>query len=403
MKPLIPPLLGLSILIASSLTTAASTEIEFDISGRIGAELRLFNQNGRYEGQNYKANVSMFVEPAFTWQWNNGYDAAVITPFFRVDQQDSKRSHVDLREGYWLHVADTWELKLGVAQVFWGVTEFQHLSDVINQTDFVEDIDGEDKLGQPLLKLSLVSDMGIFDVYILPGFREQTSAGSHGRFRLPIVLDNDDATYESSQKDKHVDVVLRWSHSTGPFDLGAYVFKGTNREAVLNSQLEGSELKLVPYYTQMTQVGGDLQYTSGNWLWKAEGIWRDTKEHTLRATQTGFEYTFYGIANSAIDMGMLAEYSWDSDGEKSSRLFQNDLSIGVRFGMNDVQSTEVLMGLTYDLDYHSTSFGLEASRRLGNSWKLSLDARIFNANDKEDPLYTIDDDNYIGLTLERYF
>ena len=40
-----------------------------------------------------------------------------------------------------------WSLSIGLGKVFWGVTEFNHLVDVINQTDLVEGIDGEAKLG----------------------------------------------------------------------------------------------------------------------------------------------------------------------------------------------------------------------------------------------------------------
>jgi len=393
----------LSLLIACSITAPVSADVELDVSGRIGIELRTFNEDGRYDGQDYTANISTFMEPSLAWQWNQGNDLAVITPYFRIDQHDSERTHADLREFYWLHVADDWEVKAGISHVFWGVTEFQHLSDVINQTDLIEDLDGEDKLGQPMLKLSLVRDAGIFDFYLLPGFREQTLAGKHGRFRPSFVIDNNDAIYQSSAEERHIDAAIRWSHSTGPFDLGAYLFKGTNREATLTPRIKGAQISLIPYYSQMTQIGGDLQYTTGNWLWKAEGIWRDSQSTTLSAIQAGAEYTFYGIADSATDLGLLIEYGWDNKGKNSTRVYQNDISVGARFGFNDIQSTELLIGITYDVDYRSTSVGLEGSRRLGDSWKISVDARFFNAGDINDPLYLIDDDNYIGLTLERYF
>jgi len=54
---------------------------------------------------------------------------------------------------------------------FWGVTEFQHLVDIINQTDLVENIDTEDKLGQPMINLALINDWGTVDLFIMPYFR----------------------------------------------------------------------------------------------------------------------------------------------------------------------------------------------------------------------------------------
>ena len=54
--------------------------------------------------------------------------------------------------------------------MFWGVTESVHLVDIINQTDFAGDIDGEDKLGQTMLSLMLQRDWGEITAFVLPAF-----------------------------------------------------------------------------------------------------------------------------------------------------------------------------------------------------------------------------------------
>jgi hypothetical protein len=74
-------------------------------------------------------------------------------PFFRVDQRDSNRTHFDLRELNWLAVIGALEFLLGVSKVFWGVTEFVHLVDIVKPGRRGENIDGEEKLGQPMAKL----------------------------------------------------------------------------------------------------------------------------------------------------------------------------------------------------------------------------------------------------------
>jgi len=138
-----------------------------------------------------------------------------------VDENDNERTHGDIRELSWIHIGEDWELRTGLRKVFWGVTEFQHLVDVINQTDSVEDFDGEDKLGQQMINLSLVRDWGIVDLYLLPGFRERTTIGKNGRLRSGLVVNNNLASYESSAGENHIDTALRWSHTLGDFDLGA--------------------------------------------------------------------------------------------------------------------------------------------------------------------------------------
>ena len=93
----------------------------------------------------------------------------------------------------YLHIDDGWDLTAGFDKVFWGVMESSHLVDYINQTDAVEDVDGEDKLGQPMLHLGLQRDWGDLNFFYLPYFRERTFPGRHGRLRAFLVVDTDRA------------------------------------------------------------------------------------------------------------------------------------------------------------------------------------------------------------------
>ena len=72
----------------------------------------------------------------------------------------------------------------------------------------IEGVDGEDKLGQPMLQFSLVTGAGIFDVFYLPYHRKLQFPGKRGRFRTPIILDADEVGYESSNKE--------WQHGEEP-------------------------------------------------------------------------------------------------------------------------------------------------------------------------------------------
>ena len=80
-------------------------------------------------------------------------------------------SHVDIRELNLLYTQDNWEGIAGISRVFWGVTESGHLVDIINQTDQLEGFDGEDKLGQAMIRISRLFDQNSVDLYVLPGFR----------------------------------------------------------------------------------------------------------------------------------------------------------------------------------------------------------------------------------------
>jgi len=393
-----------SVLLLQPLSVAAS---EFEASGNIAIEQRYFFKKALFTEQLGHNQTSLSVEPELYWQWNNGNDSLLFTPFLRVDSQDNQRTHADIRELAYIHVSDDWEVRIGVRKEFWGVTEFQHLVDVINQTDGVEDFDGEDKLGQQMINLSLVNDWGIVDVFLLPGFRERTYAGKEGRLRSALVVAENNVSYESSAGQQHLDFAIRWAHSVGDFDIGASWFHGTNREAYFSPSSFEPTAKLAQYYAQMDQIGIDVQATLGDWLWKFESIYRSTHVEDFIATQVGFEYSFIGVFESNVDLGLLTEHSWDSRGEvglgEQGSLTQNDLFLGARLAFNDIQSSELLMGIGSDLDHNAFSFIVEASRRLGDDFIISVDVRLLQSNDKNDLLYSLSDDDHAQLSLAWYF
>ena len=283
------------------------------------------------------------------------------------------------------------------------MTEFVHLVDVINQTDAVDSFDGEEKLGQPMIHISRATDWGIIDGFILLGFRERTFAGEEGRLRTGIVVDTDEATYESGDEEKHIDLALRWSHSFNVFDLGVYIFDGTDREPLLQPTLNNGQLTLTPFYQQSTQLGVDLQATIDSWLWKLEAIHKDSDNDTFVGTQAGFEYTLYGVAESATDVGLLLEYGWDERGEEATSISQNDIYLGTRITLNDADDSTLLMGVSYDADYHTRSLLIEASKRLNDRWTIAVEGLFFEASDTDDPASALDQDDRLQLTLERYF
>ncbi|TBR42881.1 hypothetical protein CBF23_006490 [Marinomonas agarivorans] len=387
------------------LASPLSAETTFELSGKVEVEATVFQEEGQFTGQDYQENGSFAVEPEFYWGWNDDYDSITFKPFVRVDAQDEERSHVDIRELLWTHVTDDWEFRVGISKVFWGVTEFNHLIDIINQSDTVDSFDGEEKLGQPMIVASKVTDMGIFDAYVLPGFRERTFAGEDGRFRSGFVVNTDNATYEDEDEEQHIDFALRWSHSVDVFDFGLYGFQGTDRAPILRSATKNGTTVLQPHYQQITQFGLDAQATIDSWLLKLEAIATssdDQEDYT--ASQAGFEYTFYGIADSLVDFGLLLEYGWDERGEEASSIAQNDVYLGGRFTLNDTSDTAILFGMSYDNDHHSKTALLEASQRLNDYWSAALDASIIIAEDSQDSFLTsLDKDDRISLTLERFF
>ena len=398
-KLIIKSLLTLTFLLSALVVGAGRAS--WDVSSNIDLTTRIFTEDARWPGQDNSA-VQLSIAGSSEFRWRGEESRASIIPYLRYDETDDERSLFDLREAYWAQEAEDYELLLGANTVFWGVTESVHLVDIINQTDAVADIDGEDKLGQPMINLEMQRDWGLVGAYLLPYFRERTFAGEDGRLRTPIPVDTDNAQYESSDEENHVDLALRYSHYFGNVDIGVSAFSGTSREPRLLPNADGSAL--IPYYDQINQLGLDLQYTIDAWLWKLEAIARETQNDSFTAAVGGFEYTFYQVADSAADIGALLELQYDGrDEDEPLTLADNDLFAGIRLALNDTQNTTMLAGMGYDLETSETYLNIEAERRLGEDTMLELRARIFTNANPGDTSYAIENDDYLQLQLSRYF
>ena len=376
---------------------------EADISGSVEMQARAFWHDPQWVGQDDQALQGSVVSiTEFRWRNEEGNQRASLMPVLRWDATDEERNLADLREAYWAFEGDSYELLVGANTVFWGVTESVHLVDIINQTDFAGDIDGEDKLGQPMISLALQRDWGEISAFVMPYFRERTFAGVEGRFRPPVPVDTDNALYESSDDENHVDLALRYSHYMGDIDIGVSAFSGTSREPRFVPAADGQSL--LPVYDQIDQVGVDLQYTREAWLWKLEAIVRDGVSQSFAAAVGGFEYTMYQLGNSSSDVGLLLEYQYDGRDEfEPVTINDNDVFVGTRLALNDIQDTAVLAGFSYDTDTGETFVNIEAERRFGEDWFGELRVRAFSGAEQGESTYWLQKDDYVQLSISRYF
>ncbi len=378
----------------------------FDLAASVGAESRIFfNEPAAPSQFSDVTQNSLILNGEAAWESEDRRHFIYVNPFARLDDRDDERTHFDLREAYYQWVGDTFEARVGVGKVFWGVTESRHLVDIINQTDFVENIDEEDKLGQPMIEVSTLRDFGEFTFYVLPGFRERTFPGPRGRFNLPLPVADEAAQFESDAENRRVDVAARYSHYFGDWDVGLSVFHGTSREPRFLLAPRGDAF--IPFYDVITQGGADVQYTQGPWLLKFEGVVRAGQGDVFAATVAGFEYTVFGVTASGADLGVLAEYLYDGRDEDPAvapfTVAQNDLFTGARLGLNDVQDTAVLAGGVVDMESGAVAVQVEAERRVGENWFAEVEGRFFVNVADDDPIATFARDDALTLRLTRYF
>jgi hypothetical protein len=386
------------------LVLAAPAAAEQSLSGNVSLEGWYFPEEGAFAGQE-DFTVSVAAEARYRVDLSEEVEIT-LRPFLRWDAQDERRTHADLREASLLWVGDAMEGEFGVGHVFWGVAESRHLVDIVNQTDLIEDPDEEEKLGQPMLRFGVIEDWGALDLFYLPYFRERTLPGEEGRFRLPVVVDTDEAGFESDLGRWHPDFAARYSHSLGVVDFGLAWFRGTSREPDIVATPTG---RLVPRYPLIDQVSLDGQVTTGPWLLKLEALGRFGQANARGEREAygafvgGFEYTVFDAFETGADVGLLMEYLYDSREEQATTPFEDDVFAGLRLALNDVADTYLLLGTIHDTGGAGWLATLEARRRLGESWTLQLDAGVFVGDEASDPLINADRDDFVRATLRFNF
>ena len=118
----------------------------------------------------------------------------------------------------------------------------------------------------------------------------------------------------------------------------------------------------------------------------------------------GGEYTFSNIFRSGADIGLIAEYNYADSGIVGSISgLDDDFFFGVRLAANDRQSTDLLAGFIIDRNNNTLRYFAEANRRLGSSWKISIETAGFENVADTEFLYLLRNDSYLQVSLTMFF
>ena len=395
--------------------TAGAAAQTLDFSGDASLQARWYPQSAAFPGQD-SSTAGMVFEPTLYAEAAQG-TSFTLTPLYRYDSADSKRTHGDLREAYLLMFGDwgehAWELRLGLDRVFWGVAELHNLVDIVNQLDLVEHPRDRPKLGQPMAHLTVSGDWGIVEAFLLPYHRKRTFPGPSGRLRSRYLID-DEAQYESGAEERHVDFAARYSNALGPLDFGLSAFVGTSREPAFlisdqSGPLPGVDAPLTPYYEQIRQFGVDAQLTTEPWLYKMEAIHRSGarnllgQEEDYRAFIFGLERSVYSVLGTAADITVLGEWLYDDRGRRAASVWANDLFIAAFLALNDVHGTQLGIGILGDLRHDFRAMNFEWSRRLSGNWTMRLEAIVNLSADPQDLTYDGRRDSFVGVDFTYSF
>ena len=383
-----------------------SAEFDWEINSETGIEIKEFHKIEAYPNQ--QNTYSSFIKSEIFFDFKNDFEF-LIEPYLRYDRHDKNRSLFDFKENNLTYYYNDIQLKAGISEVFWGITESKNLVDIINIKD-VTDGDQKAKLGQSLLVYSNYSEkFGSLDFYYLPFFKNSSQIGETGRLRLSKPIENYNIVYEGGAGSKVPSWALKWEYSLGVLDFSLQGFRGNSRESSTIPKLENSQLKYYQGYERISQIGTYLQVISGPIIYKLEAIKRNGQKNAKNIRENfysytlGLEYLINNLFENKWDLISFIEYHNDDRNNDSTDVFQNDLFLATRLNFNNIDGTEILTSITLDTDGGGNTSTLELSSRITDNIRVTGSYNSYWSLNNKDILHSFRRDNYFSINIINYF
>jgi hypothetical protein len=379
---------------------------EVTMSGVLGAEVRGFLHPPALALQGAaRVQPALTAEVKLALRRLTDHLDCVVNPFGRYDPIDAGRRLLD---PYITKCQIEWagiSLKVGYDVEFWGVMEFVNPVNVINQRDLVDDLVSKRRLGQPMASLSLPTDWGTLDVYLLTAFRPLRLSSIEGRLRPAIPIDESAVSYQPSAGRFTPEVALRMSRGFEALAVGLSYFYGHARDPDFLVALSPEGRPYVyPSYDLRQQLGLDLQLTMGGLILKSEDVLRldAAGKYQSHAVAFGAEYELGASFKARQSISLLVEYDFDSRSASLVLPFTHDAFAGVRLGFNDQRSTEVTAWTGYSLrDRAMQLMVVDVSMRILDELKATVSWRQIVA--ASGPFADVARDDHLSLRLAGYW
>ena len=356
--------------------------------------------------------------------------------FGRADVVDTERSVLILEEG-WAELRGDWgRLRVGADVVNWSATEAFHPADVINARNVDSNFERPEKLGEPMVALSINVGNGSLTGYGMPFYTESILPTPHSRLSFAPGLPERPGRLQLNSAgnltsgDFGGQGALLASQTFGSADIAVHVIHHLDRTQPVYVPPALALLGSVPYgavlYQTVTQSGLTYQQALGGLLTKLEFAYRyfhrptdyharlvgalDERDHAQLAL--GFEYTVNhpaGLDSTFLLEGQSYLGPQDYQQRRALGLFQNDVLLGYRLAFNDIHNRSLMLLAIGDVENPGELVAsLSYAQRLSDVWGISGSARLLHAP-SPDPtrmptgLEALRRADQLNLSLTRYF
>ena len=322
--------------------------------------------------------------------WSIDYELVL-----RKSINDEGKDIIEPRELFVKRSFGDFDISVGNRQFFWGVTESKNVVDFVNQRDSAAGNSTEDKLGATSISTEFYLQDAEIQYVFMPYFRERTFNAQDAHPGLGVSLNK--AMFSDHKGSMSGDHAVRYSNSFGEYDIGINGFYGTAREPILNFNNNGTA---TPYYPEYQALGLDVQFTGASTLYKGEFVKGYQDEIETTAYVLGFESTFYSIASSSWDIGLIGELQFDDRTQAAATRFNVG---GLRFTANNASDSNFLVLYAADEAGEQLSYMGQFSHRLNNGLKLEAEYTEFYSSVRGLPFRNLIDDSYFQVSVGYYF
>ena len=269
----------------------------------------------------------------------------------------------------------------------------------------------ENRLSQPTVRATAFFDGATVDVYAPAGERRQPLPDSDGRFGFGVatrdVLDRGGLGDQA--------IAVRVSGTQPKIDWAAHVFGGLSRRPTFvpqftpDARLGGIDA----VYTDLLQVGGEVETTRADWRFFAEGFGRrgaldvTGRERSYGYVAAAAEYQRLGAFHGAYNLIPRFEFMADTRGDDVDIPFGSAVRAGMRVAQTGLRPAQVDLLYAYDWAFRGHGLIGSAEKTLAESPTVNVGFRFtsFSAGSKRSVLDIWEDDlelfGFVRVELSR--
>jgi hypothetical protein len=272
-------------------------------------------------------------------------------------------------------------------------------------------VNPELRLSQPTIRATAFFDRLSVDAYGLMGERRQPLPDSDGRFGFGV--ETSDVVRRGRLGNQAL--AVRVSGTEPALDWAVHVFDGLSRRPTFVPRFTpGARLAGIDaVYTDMLQIGGEVETTRADWRFLAEGFGRrgaldvTGREHSYGYVAAAAEYQRLGAFDGAYNLIPRFEFMADTRGDRADIPFASAVRAGMRIATARLHPVQLDMAYSYDWAFRGHGVLGAVEKALAESPTVNVGFRFtaFSAGDKRSILDVWKDDlellGYVRVELSR--